>query len=231
MFFSVKTRHQHKAHCPLESLPSKWKCLKCTASQRNNISIIYGSLDMVRRCYNPIRPTVSQCSLQTHDDVIKWKHFPRYWPFVRGIHRSSVSSPHKGQWRGALMFSVIWAWISGLNNREVGDLRRQRAHYDVIVMIMVIWGAQVLEADVFLCVYRLHGLSEQESIWYVIWKNMNWLLNRALLYIMHLNFKWIKAWFVVTLSKEHVNAAKQADTENSQFLWWHAWHLTPLDWK
>ena len=24
----------------------------------------------------------------THDDVIKWKHFPRNWPFVRGIHRS-----------------------------------------------------------------------------------------------------------------------------------------------
>ena len=23
-----------------------------------------------------------------HDDVIKWKHFPRYWPFMRGIHRS-----------------------------------------------------------------------------------------------------------------------------------------------
>ena len=22
-----------------------------------------------------------------HDDVIKWKHFPRYWPFVRGIHQ------------------------------------------------------------------------------------------------------------------------------------------------
>ena len=33
----------------------------------------------------------------THDDVIKWKHFPRYWPFVRGIHRSTVNSPHKGQ--------------------------------------------------------------------------------------------------------------------------------------
>ena len=39
-----------------------------------------------------------------HDDVIKWKHFPHYWPFVRGIHRSPVN-PHKGQWRGALMFS------------------------------------------------------------------------------------------------------------------------------
>ena len=32
-----------------------------------------------------------------HDDVIKWKHFPRYWPFVRGIHRSPVNFPHKGQ--------------------------------------------------------------------------------------------------------------------------------------
>ena len=39
-----------------------------------------------------------------HDDVIKWKHFPRYWPFVQGIHRSPVNSPYKGQWGGALMF-------------------------------------------------------------------------------------------------------------------------------
>ena len=48
-----------------------------------------------------------------HDDVIKWKYFPRYWPFVRGIHRSPVNSPHKGQWRGALVFSFICAWING----------------------------------------------------------------------------------------------------------------------
>ena len=60
-----------------------------------------------------------------HDDVIKWKHFPRYWPFVRGIHRSPVNSPHKGQWRGVLVFSLIFAWIYGwVNNREAGDLRR-----------------------------------------------------------------------------------------------------------
>ena len=70
-----------------------------------------------------------------HDDVIKRKHFPRYWPFVRGIHRSPVNSPHKGQWRGALMFSLICACINGwASNREVGDLRRHRAHYDVTVM-------------------------------------------------------------------------------------------------
>ena len=70
-----------------------------------------------------------------HDDIFKWKHFPRYWSFVWGIHWSPVNSPHKGQWRGTLMFSLICVWINGwLNNREAGDLRRHRAHYDVIVM-------------------------------------------------------------------------------------------------
>ena len=77
-----------------------------------------------------------------HDDVMKWKHFPRYWPFVRGIHRSPVNSPHKGQWRGALMFSLICVWINGwVNNREAGDLRRYRTHYDVIMMIFFIFAA------------------------------------------------------------------------------------------
>ena len=80
-----------------------------------------------------------------HDDVIKWKHFPRYWPFVRGIHRSPVNCPHKGQWRGALMFPLIWAWINGwVNNREAGDLRRYRTHYDVIVMIVWDWWADTI---------------------------------------------------------------------------------------
>ena len=75
-----------------------------------------------------------------HDDVIEWKHFPRYWPFVRGIHRSPVNSPHKGLWRGALMFSLICVWINGwVNNREAGDLRRNRAHHDVIVMTCMSW--------------------------------------------------------------------------------------------
>ena len=71
------------------------------------------------------------------EDVIKWKHFPRCWPFVRGIHRSPANSPHKGQWRGALMFSLIWAWVHRwVHNCEAGDLKCHRAHYDVIVMFM-----------------------------------------------------------------------------------------------
>ena len=70
-----------------------------------------------------------------HDNVIKWKHFPRYWPFVWGIHPSPVNSPHKDQWHGTLMLSLICAWIKGwLNNGEAGDLRRHCAHNDVTVM-------------------------------------------------------------------------------------------------
>ena len=75
----------------------------------------------------------------SYDDVIKWKHFPRYWPFVRGIPRSLVNSPHKGQWRRALMLSLICVWINGwLNNREAGDLWRHRVNYDVIVMTCIL---------------------------------------------------------------------------------------------
>ena len=71
-----------------------------------------------------------------HDGVIKWKHFPRYWPFVRGIHWSPVNSLHKGQWHGAFVFSLNCAWINRWvnNTREAGDSRRYPAHYDVIVM-------------------------------------------------------------------------------------------------
>ena len=46
------------------------------------------------------------------------------------------NSPHKGQWRGALVFSLICVWINvWVNNREAGDLRRYRAHYHVTVVI------------------------------------------------------------------------------------------------
>ena len=60
-------------------------------------------------------------------------NFPRFCPFVRGIHRLPAVSPHKPQW--AFMFSLIWAWTNGwANNRDAGDLRRHRAHFDFIVM-------------------------------------------------------------------------------------------------
>ena len=71
-----------------------------------------------------------------------WRHqmetFSALLALCAGIHRSPVNSPHKGQWRGALMFSLICVWINAwANNRETGDLRRHRAHYDAIVKLSV----------------------------------------------------------------------------------------------
>ena len=70
---------------------------------------------------------------------IWWRHqmetFPRYWPFVKGIHRSPMDYPHKGQWREALVFSLICTWTNGKANiRDAGDLRRYRSHYDATIM-------------------------------------------------------------------------------------------------
>ena len=85
-----------------------------------------------------------------HDDVIEWKHFPRYWPFVRGIHRPPVNSPHKGQWRGDLMFFSIYAWMNGWVNRLV--------IWDVIALIWRHCNALVLFCISFIYVHPCVGV-------------------------------------------------------------------------
>ena len=93
-----------------------------------------------------------------HDDVIKWKQFPRYWPFVRGIHRSPVNSPHKGHWRGALMASLICAWTNEWAN--AGDLKRNRTHYDATVMLdlRLFTGACMGNVGDFASVWKVSGV-------------------------------------------------------------------------
>ena len=85
-------------------------------------------------------PRIVQCLLLSSFFISRWRHqmenFPRCWPFVRGIHRWPVNSPHKGPWCGSVMFSLMYDWINGwVNDREAGDLRRHRVHYDVTVML------------------------------------------------------------------------------------------------
>ena len=75
-------------------------------------------------------PRLPMARTTTRKNMAWWRHqmenFPRYWPFVRGIHRSPVDSPHKGQWRGASMFSFICAWPNGwANNMEHGTWTRE----------------------------------------------------------------------------------------------------------
>ena len=87
---------------------------------------------------------VKDCSCATYCDShwtmrTWWRHqmetFSALLALCVGNSPVPVNSPQKGQWRGALIFSLIYAWINGwVNNREAGDLRRYRAHCDVIVM-------------------------------------------------------------------------------------------------
>ena len=92
-----------------------------------------------------------------HDVVIKWKDFPSYWPFVRGIHRLPVNSPHNGRKRGALMFYLTYAWTKRwINNRYTSDSRRHRCHYYVTVMSAFVfritnWLCRVLYIIIITC--------------------------------------------------------------------------------
>ena len=115
----------------------------CNSVNGHQIAIIFAHATYDSTAVVPLQNFAALYTLLTthtyendeHDDVIKWKHFPRYWPFVRGIHQSPVNSPHKGQWRGALLFSLICVWTnSWVNYRDAGDLRRHYVSYDVFVM-------------------------------------------------------------------------------------------------
>ena len=65
-----------------------------------------------------------------NDETLSWwRHqietFSALLAICAGNSPVPVNSLHKGQWRGALMFSLICVWINGwANNREAGDLRR-----------------------------------------------------------------------------------------------------------
>ena len=88
----------------------------------------------------------------SHDDVIKSKHF-RVTGFLRGIHWSPLDSPHKDQWRGTLMFSLICAWTNGCaNNRDVGDLNAIALFY-VTLMILTF---NTLPTEGLLTPYRIY---------------------------------------------------------------------------
>ena len=64
----------------------------------------------------------------------------------------------------ALVFSLICVWINGwVNNREAGDLRRHRAHYDVIVM-MAIKSAFQCECDVILLIMTSNNVRKWNNI-------------------------------------------------------------------
>ena len=98
----------------------------------------------------------SSCHLLCLVYMMKSSNGNIYWPFVRGIHQSLVNSPHKGQWRGALMFSFICVWINiWVKNHEVVDLRCYRVHHDVTVMYHIINDSHRYRIVTFSCVWYI----------------------------------------------------------------------------
>ena len=70
------------------------------------------------------------CNKVHHDDMIPWKHFHYYWPFVRRIHGSPVNSIHKGplMWKGFpcnddviiwKQFAHYWPFVWGIHQWPV----------------------------------------------------------------------------------------------------------------
>ena len=107
-----------------------------------------------------------------HNDLMKWKHFPRYWPFVRGIHWSPVNSPHKDQWRGAYVFFFIWAWTNGwVNDRDDGYLRRRRADYDVTVMIRYVYISNILQCCLTVVFNRVNDMPRAKAHYFATYIN------------------------------------------------------------
>ena len=65
-----------------------------------------------------------------HDDVINWKHFPRYWPFARRFRWIPFTKASDVE-----LWCFLWSASEQTEqNWDAGDLRRHSTHYDVTVM-------------------------------------------------------------------------------------------------
>ena len=106
---------------------------------------------------------------------------------------SPLYSPHKGQWRGALMFPLICTWTNGwVNNWDAGDLRPHHAHYDVIVKYFIAYalhipkGSKRLWYHYFLCYnynadYQTKNQLSIETVASFIKEVNPWLVKRPLI--------------------------------------------------
>ena len=96
------------------------------------------------------KPNIRCVDVYINVQLFGWRHTcPVYMTMMTSSNEDifRVTGPlcgeSKGQWRGALMLLLLCVWINGwVINREAGDLRRRRAHYDVIVMVSE-WPVQI----------------------------------------------------------------------------------------
>ena len=124
---------------------NQFSLIEATAFYCHFITHVIPPLPTLHNLRDPTNQFIAYLSMlycnHQHDDVVKWKHF-------------RVTGPTCGEFTGdrwipltkasdAELWCCPWSapWISGwVNNREAGDLRRHRAHYDVIVLLTDFWG-------------------------------------------------------------------------------------------
>ena len=105
-----------------------------------------------------------------------WRHqketFSALLAICAGNSPVLVNSPHKGQWRGSLMFSLICVWINGwVNNGEAGDLRRNRTHYDVTVMMFAAVTISVKPCVISVFTLCIQAITLHYIIVIITWKD------------------------------------------------------------
>ena len=161
-----------------------------------------------------------------------------------GIHLSLVNSSHRGQWRWALMFSLVCAWTNRwVNNQNAGNLRRHRAHCDVTVMLRWIAKAphfytvpvsstvwfRYIKVKFLINIHKIHPIVRGRTVWGVFCEIRVWsVLGIAalyevsdcygLLYGNQLYIIWIL--FFVKCCTLIVNWRRDCHIINNSFIWW-----------
>ena len=121
LMLGLKLIHVSKGSASIQSWSSYW-CHYCRCNH---------SISLQTEMWNHHRYPVPEYLMMTSSNG----NIFRVTGLCAGNSSVPDNSPYKDQWRGTLMFSLIYAWIDGwVNNSKTGDLRRRRAHYDVTVM-------------------------------------------------------------------------------------------------
>ena len=93
------------------------------------------------------------------------------------------------------MLSLIYVWINDwVNNREAGDLRRHRVHYDATVMVPLLW--QHIEAWSMWLFFRnilktFHRIKLMYSVYHVHKSKI--IVRKSLVYMVMIN-TWQCNW-------------------------------------
>ena len=143
-------RQRNTSHFPVQIVrrTSQGRTASCVVKQylagkRNNKKCVYTPCLLLHEKWIPCEDCqkvfARRDSHLRHRAIRSRRHqmdiFSAPLAFCAGNSLGTGQFSHKGQWRGAFMFSLICTRINcWVNNRKAGYLRRHRAHCDVIVI-------------------------------------------------------------------------------------------------